>query len=107
MNTQINISRKVLGQIENKGEFTFELGDYFNIYEGVGTSESLGDAVKYNLKNYLAFKIKSVLPDSIDIELLYKTFEPTEIFSLKINESRDIDFKEYGVYTLTLKSIQI
>ena len=107
MNTQINISRKVLGQIDNKGEFTFGLGDYFNIYEGTGTSESLGDAVEYNLKNYLAFKVRLISNDSIEIELLYKTFEPTETLSLKINESKDIDFKEYGVYTLTLKSIQI
>ena len=103
MNTQINISRKVIGQVEDKGEFGFMEGDGFNIYLGVGVSNDLFNEEN---KKYIAFKITSIASDNIQVEVLYNTIPSTEPFALKLNESKDLDFNEYGVYTLTVKDIQ-
>ena len=81
MNAQINISRTILNQTEDKGEFIFLEGDYFNIYHGVPASESFMN--DENFKKFLAFQVSKVDSNSIDIKILYPTAPETKDFCPK------------------------
>ncbi len=104
MNTAtLHISRKIADQKEDKGDMQFIEGDYFNIYHAMIVSEKLGENNEM-IKKFTAFKIDSISDNSVNIKLIYPA-PPTKDFSLKIGDSKEVEFGEYGIYTITLSEV--
>lgn len=96
----LGFSRTISSYTEQMEDLSFQKGDFYNIYIHACTPADI-EGNNELLEKFSAFRIKSIADDYIEIESLYSR----EDISLKLGETKELDFKRLGVYSLTLKKL--
>jgi hypothetical protein len=97
----INISRSIGTFNEKKDPLRFREGDFYNIYHHLVADASYEGSNSYTTK-FFAFKVTSISEKAVDIE---KICPPVGNITLSVGECADLDFGQYGTYSLTLEKI--
>ena len=98
---KIHIERTVLGQNEDLGDFNMQKGDCYQPYWNTVCSSEV--YVEGGLPSKMvAFQIKGIHEDSIELELYYPPVPEDPVISINLNEPKDFDFgKNFDVSNLT------
>lgn len=95
----LGFSRTIGGQTEQMEDLSFQKGDFYNIY--LHTCAPADIEEKW-FEKFFALRIKTVEDDKIELENLYSG---EESFWVSLGEVKNVDFKRYGIYSLTLKKV--
>ncbi|MDQ5912547.1 MAG: hypothetical protein QG568_762 [Patescibacteria group bacterium] len=102
MRITLSFSRVVARNIEEMSNLNFTEGDYYDIYNHMVLDEGFENNSE-KINRLAGFRIISISKDGVHLE---KIALPVCTEYLTLNSKVELDFSYYGIYTITLVSIE-